>query len=227
MRRRRLPFFALIGAAFGLIAGLACLLPGRGSLDAVLLPLATITPLPALLAHLRPHARLPPTLAALAGLTLGLLPALPSIGTVAVLLMWTTLLASGFTPVGRPVRARDADFEPPESPAVPAFLVIVLAWAWLAWPVWLGPQLVAWNASVPAWATQFHPLFAINTAELDRGIWTQQPAIYALTPLGQDLAYALPDTPWPAVGAMTVTILIVLGARRFFRRRTPTRPAAP
>ena len=96
-----------------------------------------------------------------------------------------------------------------------------LAIAWLAWPVWLGPQIVAWGVGVPAWATAWHPLFAANAAVVDRlGVWTERPLAYALTPLGQDLAYAFPDSPWPAV----VAHLAVGVAGVSLRRIAPARP---
>ena len=75
-------------------------------------------------------------------------------------------------------------------------ITTLLALAWLAWPIWLspiaGPRLVAVLAP-------FHPLFAINKIFLDLGFWTQQPLMYELTTLGQDVPHALPESIWPCV----------------------------
>ena len=102
-----------------------------------------------------------------------------------------------------------------------AAAVMLLAIAWLTWPVWLGPQLVAWGLGVPGWATAWHPLFAANAAVVDAlGVWTERPLAYALTPLGQDLAYAFPDSPWPAA----VVHLAVGIAGVSLRRIAPARP---
>ena len=202
---------ALAGGAFGLAAGLACLLPGRATLDALLVPLATVIVLPAFLANLPPRTRLTATLAALACLALGVLPAAPSPATLAVLLAWAALLASPFVPANRPPRRNE------HAAAAGAFVVVLFALAWLAWPIWLGPQLVAWEVAVPAWATTFHPLFAANAAAVERGVWTEQPAVYAITPLGQDLAYALPASPWPATLLMA-SVAAMVSAASFVRR---------
>ena len=99
----------------------------------------------------------------------------------------------------------------------------ILLTAWLAWPIWLAPQLVVWQVEIPTWMIRLHPLFAANTAELQRGIWTEQPNAYALTPLGQDVAYALPSSVWPAVllhGGIAIVSLLIASLRDRFQSRT-------
>ena len=217
---------ALTGGGFGLLAGLACLLPGRGTLDALLLPLATILPLPALVAGL--HQRATAGVAAVVGFGVGVQPAMPPLGATAVLLAWAALLLSLAADPWAAVREhmasarsaaqRSAAKDDSEFAATRAFAVMMLAAAWLAWPIWLAPQLVAWEWTVPSWATRFHPLFAINAAALDRGVWTQQPAVYQLTPLGQDLAYALPDSPWRTAAVLLVASLLCVSAKMAVRQ---------
>jgi hypothetical protein len=71
-----------------------------------------------------------------------------------------------------------------------------VALAWLAWPIWLspiaGPRTVAILGPV-------HPLFALNKVLTDLGFWTQQPLMYDLTTLGQDVPHALPQSILPCV----------------------------
>ena len=107
-------------------------------------------------------------------------------------------------------------------------LVSFVGIAWLAWPIWLAPQLVAWQVEPPRLAVGLHPLFATNAAELGRGIWTEQPNAYALTPLGQDLAYALPSSAWPAaachgvIGCVCIALAVFRDRRRRRRRSRST-----
>jgi hypothetical protein len=61
--------------------------------------------------------------------------------------------------------------------------------AWLSWPVWLSPWA---DARLVAMLAPVHPLFALNRVLVDLGIWTQQPVMYQLTSLGQDVPYELP-----------------------------------
>jgi hypothetical protein len=75
-------------------------------------------------------------------------------------------------------------------------LTIVLAFAWLTWPLWLTPLI---SGPVAAWLTPAHPLLAINHVLLDHGVWTQQRLMYQYTRLGQDVPYTLPQTIWPCV----------------------------
>jgi hypothetical protein len=107
--------------------------------------------------------------------------------------------------------------------------VTIAAWSWLSFPVWLGPAMGArgWDAAV--WLTAVHPLFAMNTAVLELGIWTQQPIAYQLTPFGQDVAYALPATIWPFLFVHAGAVLLLVLGRWFAglrRRRAALESAA-
>jgi hypothetical protein len=68
-------------------------------------------------------------------------------------------------------------------------IVTFTSLAWLTWPIWMG-------ASGPI---AIHPVFAINAACRELGIWTEQRIAYGLTHLGQDTAYRLPGSVFPAV----------------------------
>ena len=107
--------------------------------------------------------------------------------------------------------------------------VTVAAWLWLSFPIWLGPAMGARGWDAPTWLTALHPLFAMNTAVLELGIWTQQPIAYQLTPFGQDVAYALPATIWPFLlfHAAAVGLLALLRWFAGLRRRRAALESAP
>lgn len=73
---------------------------------------------------------------------------------------------------------------------------VVPALLWLASPVWLGDRLS--DAGIDRLA-RFHPLIAANGTLADLGVWLEHGVVYRHTVLGQDVAYALPATVWPAV----------------------------
>jgi hypothetical protein len=84
-------------------------------------------------------------------------------------------------------------------------LTTLLAAAWLSWPVWT----TAWMTErLAATLIRAHPLFAANAAG---GFppWPEHGVIYGMTRLGQDIAYAMPDSPLPA---MALNGAIVAGA---------------
>ena len=68
------------------------------------------------------------------------------------------------------------------------------------------------GTAIAAVVTRFHPLFALNRVMIDQGAWTSGDIAYRLlTPLGQDVAYALPDTVWPCViGHLGVTAVCLV-----------------
>ena len=135
----------------------------------------------------------------------------------ALLLAWTLLLAAA---TGALVPRRRANR--PGRGTHRAAGVTGLAWAWLAWPIWLGPTLATSALAPPTWVTAVHPLLAVNAAAVSLGIWTQQPLAYQLTPLGQDLAYAMPSSAWPCALAQSTAAVILWGfsARRGRRSYT-------
>ena len=64
-----------------------------------------------------------------------------------------------------------------------ATIVILVALAWLSWPIWLSPRLGGPNRqAVVAWLVGPHPLFALNSilksSHAPVGVWLQQPIAY-------------------------------------------------
>ena len=87
------------------------------------------------------------------------------------------------------------------SPVAAAALTTVLAIAWIVWPLWLAPALHGnTGQTIVSWLVEAHPLFAANSAvSFNLGVWYEQPVIYRLSNMNQDLLYSLPNTVWPAV----------------------------
>jgi hypothetical protein len=81
-------------------------------------------------------------------------------------------------------------------PLAASAIVTMLALAWLIWPVWASHWLPGRDVK---WLIDLHPLFAINGAAKDLGIWTEQHVAYRLTALGQDVPYQLPTSVAPCV----------------------------
>lgn len=100
---------------------------------------------------------------------------------------------------------------------VTRMLAIVTLAAWLLWPIWLAPSLVGvvGPAGIPAWATTLHPVFAIDPA------WPEAAWGYRLTPLGQDLMFAVPASPWWAIGVHALVGIALCALARSARARLP------
>jgi hypothetical protein len=73
---------------------------------------------------------------------------------------------------------------------------ILLASAWLTWPIWLTPHI---NGAIAAWLTPAHPIFAVNHVLREYGEWVQQRLMYQWSRLGQDVPYLPPRSIWPCV----------------------------
>jgi hypothetical protein len=85
------------------------------------------------------------------------------------------------------VRARVA-------PVLASATTVVLALAWLAWPIWLSPW-IAGRETLVAWLVAAHPLMALDGALRHLGPpWTEHHFMYTrLSVLNQDVAYSLPS----------------------------------
>jgi len=74
---------------------------------------------------------------------------------------------------------------------VSAAIVLVIALAWLSWPVWLSPYLAGHQTLVNALVAG-HPLLAVNGTLIDEEIWTERPQMYGWTALNQDVSFSMP-----------------------------------
>lgn len=179
--------------AFGVAIGGVAAWVGPNTLDALLVPLpllAVVTP--TLVVGQRRAGRWINSITLLLGTIAVLFVTIqPPVGVLAMLVAWVAALTAAvdlLVPTGRRRRGTTR-----------AAIVTIAALGWLLWPIWLAPQLIAWQVPIPTWGTTLHPIFAINAAAIERGIWTEQPNAYALTPLGQDVSYALPESAWPTM----------------------------
>ena len=92
-----------------------------------------------------------------------------------------------------------------------AAIVVTIALAWLTWPVWASGFIAG---KTIGWPVALHPLFAINAACRDLGMWTEQRVAYRLTNLGQDATYQLPTGALPCIAFQTaLAVLFYLVAR--------------
>jgi hypothetical protein len=112
------------------------------------------------------------------------------------------------------VRARVA-------PVLASALTVLLALAWLAWPVWLSPWLGGRGALV-SWLVPAHPLLALDGALRHLGPpWTEHHYMYTrLSVLNQDVAYSLPRGVGAAVALhAAIGLACLLPYRRLLCRR--------
>ncbi|HWP40495.1 MAG TPA: hypothetical protein VNL70_06170, partial [Tepidisphaeraceae bacterium] len=107
----------------------------------------------------------------------------------ALMIAWCAALAGTLSLIRRFIPASAA-----------AGIVVLLALAWLSWPIWTAAHLRgAAAAEIVAAVVHPHPLFATNRVMLNLGLWTQQPLAYGtLLSLGQDVPYELPANILPA-----------------------------
>lgn len=88
-------------------------------------------------------------------------------------------------------------------------IVAILFVGWFVSPAALAhAMLSSQGETLVGFLTRFHPLFAMNRIVIEQGAWTNSDLAYRLlTPLGQDVAYALPESIWPCVmGHLMVTV---------------------
>ncbi len=91
------------------------------------------------------------------------------------------------------------------APLVAGALVMLVAWAWLLWPIWLSVVL---TNNLAALLTPTHPLMGINALLRHLGLWSEQAGtIYHLTTLNQDIPHRLPANAWPTIVFHTMLAL--------------------
>jgi hypothetical protein len=105
------------------------------------------------------------------------------------------------------------------APVFASALTVVLALAWLAWPIWLSPWL-AGRQTLVAWLVASHPLISLDGALRHLGVeWDRRPLMYTrLSVLNQDVFYTRPA----GVGRATlfhaaVALACLLPYRRILR----------
>lgn len=101
-------------------------------------------------------------------------------------------------------------------PVAAAAAAITLAGLWLCWPVWLSPTLSGSPILVGLLGDP-HPLLALSGA-LDLGVWLENPFIYRLTNLNQDVPVALPRSTWWACIVHLPLALLAWPAGRYSSR---------
>jgi hypothetical protein len=109
-----------------------------------------------------------------------------------VLVAWTLALLG----IGRLLRVARID------PTLAAAITLLLALAWLTWPVWLTPAIeTSHGQTIVDLLVPAHPLFAINGVMKHFGAWDHYPALAypTLTVLNQDVSYRQPSSIIPAV----------------------------
>lgn len=119
------------------------------------------------------------------------------------------------------------------APVFASAITVVLALAWLAWPVWLSPWIAGKDRLV-AWLVAAHPLFGLDGTLRHLGPpWTERHLMYTkLTVLNQDVFYALPRGVGRAVlfhAAVAIACLVSISAVRRTTTRSPadTPPSSP
>jgi len=103
----------------------------------------------------------------------------------------------------------------------------IAAFTWMAWfaaPVTLAHAMLgSHGVTIASAITRFHPLFALNRIVIDQGAWTSGDIAYRLlTPLGQDVAYALPGSVLPCVIGHLIVTGVCLFCWRFWARPVAT-----
>jgi hypothetical protein len=110
-------------------------------------------------------------------------------------------------------------------PTTSAALVILLAIAWLSWPIWLAPWLQGDSAErTVTWLVAANPTFAIQGA-LTQAFpvpWAQHAIAYRLTNIGDDIGYTMPASILRCAISHGLLAIIAWTAAHW-----PARPARP
>lgn len=108
---------------------------------------------------------------------------------------------------------------------VASAIAMVVASAWLAWPIWYSPYPA--GSGMADAAIRVHPLFAINGVLPQLGIWTEHALAYRLTNLGQDVPYLLPPPYYSIVTHATIASLLIAATYSISSRKTSDVSVAP
>ena len=111
-------------------------------------------------------------------------------------------------------------------PTLASGVTILLAIAWLSWPIWLSSSM---TDSIATTLSPLHPFLAINGAVPQYGYWHQARLMYSLTNLGQDVNFTFPTSVSAASifhGAIAIGGIIPLAAWRVVQSRRGTSAAS-
>lgn len=123
-----------------------------------------------------------------------------------------------------------ADAGPGAGAVVWSGVVVLVALAWLTWPIWASPT---WRGGRSAGQVgrlvELHPGLVVN-AQVGRsfGQWTEQSVAYHLTDLNQDVAYLPPRTVWRSLlvhGGLGAVLLVAVGVLEGRARKGRSEPA--
>jgi hypothetical protein len=76
-------------------------------------------------------------------------------------------------------------------PGVASTITVVIAFAWLTWPIWLSQHV---STQAAGWLVAAHPILSINGVVPQLGVWTHTGVMYQISALGQDVPYTLPTS---------------------------------
>ena len=108
------------------------------------------------------------------------------------------------------------------SEIVASAISVIAGLAWLTWPIWLAEGIRSDSgARIASRLIEISPVFAMNGAMKNLGIWSERAIAYRITNLNQHVPYTLPGSILPcmlfhvALGA--ALLWVGSGTRRAFR----------
>jgi hypothetical protein len=115
--------------------------------------------------------------------------------------------------------------------AVGTLLAAALLIPLLGWPILFSRHLPAAPHSLLDAGIYLNPLMALSAVARDLPPWTELPAIYPRTSLGQDVGYVRPTARATVLGYGLTGLVSAAwwagSAARWVRRQAPVRPASP
>jgi hypothetical protein len=98
-------------------------------------------------------------------------------------------------------------------------LTVILACAWLTWPLWFLPILARVTVGAGNFLVDIHPPLVANGILVSESPWTEKALAYQLTSLNQDVPVELPKHGWLCIAVHGGVGLVLLAG--LWRRRHP------